>query len=423
MWKLIFKNLLSRRRRLAWLLAEIVIVTIVIWVFIDPIVVNGYIDSVPLGYDREKLCVVKTMRLHDEERVDRAAAEADMRNLLARIGNLPEVESCTLIHWSYPDATGSSANGFKKDSVWITVQMMPLISGWNYLTTYGIDAVAGSPSAEELQNLTPTRGNIVVTRTVADLYFPGINPVGHYMNEDEEDFSPEDAFRVVGVIEDVRPRSTFDSALLAYNFYEFDPELSYSIVIRLKDEAGMSRFLHDFNERIDGMQSGVYTCKEIVSYDTIGKEFAYSQGVTNQLRLKTLLSVFFFANLLLGVSGVFYLQTRKRSEEAGVMRSFGATPRRIRLMLLGEGWILTTVGCLVGCLIYLQYAVKEGLARANNVAAYDAYDPSWVNNLPLHFTAVSLVVYVLLVIVVSLGISIPAWRISSVNPSDALRHE
>lgn len=423
MWKLIFKNLLSRRRRLAWLLAEIVIVTIVIWVFIDPIVVQGYIDSVPLGYDREKLCMVTTMCNSDDERNDTASTEADLRNLLTRIGNLPEVEGCTIVDWSYPDARGSSMSGFRKDSVWITVQIMPLISGWNYLTTYGIDAVPGSPSAEELQNLTPTQGNIVVTRTVADLYFPGINPVGHYMNENDEDFTPEGSYRIVGVVEDVRPQSTFSGALLAYNFPEFVPDTEYRIVIRLKDGANMSRFLHDFNERIDEMQSGVYTCKEIVSYDTVGKEYAYSQGVTNQIRLKTLLSVFFFANLLLGVAGVFYLQTRKRSEEAGVMRSFGATPGRIRLMLLGEGWILTTVGCLVGCLIYLQYAVKEGLARANHVVAYDAYDPSWVNNLPLHFTAVSLVVYVLLVIVVSLGISIPAWRISSVNPSDALRHE
>ena len=49
MWKLIFRNLLSRRRRLAWLLCEIVIVSIVIWVFVDPIVVNGYIDTLPLG--------------------------------------------------------------------------------------------------------------------------------------------------------------------------------------------------------------------------------------------------------------------------------------------------------------------------------------------------------------------------------------
>lgn len=137
MWKLIFKNLLSRRRRLAWLLAEIVIVTIVIWVFIDPIVVQGYIDSMPLGYDREKLCMVTTMCNSDDERNDTASTEADLRNLLTRIGNLPEVEGCTIVDWSYPDARGSSMSGFRKDSVWITVQIMPLISGWNYLTTYG----------------------------------------------------------------------------------------------------------------------------------------------------------------------------------------------------------------------------------------------------------------------------------------------
>ena len=66
MWKLIFRNLLSRRRRLAWLLCEIVIVSIVIWVFVDPIVVNGYIDTLPLGYDRDRLCMIQTALNFDE---------------------------------------------------------------------------------------------------------------------------------------------------------------------------------------------------------------------------------------------------------------------------------------------------------------------------------------------------------------------
>ncbi|MDE6457552.1 MAG: FtsX-like permease family protein, partial [Muribaculum sp.] len=98
-------------------------------------------------------------------------------------------------------------------------------------------------------------------------------------------------------------------------------------------------------------------------------------------------------------------------------------PWHIRLMLLGEGWVLSTIGCLIGCLIYLQYAVKEGLARANGNVGYDAYDLSWVSNMPVHFILVSLVVYLLMVIIVSIGISIPAWRISRVSPVEALRHE
>lgn len=431
MWKLIFRNLWSRKRRVAWLFAEIVVVTIVIWVFIDPIIVNGYVESLPLGYDRDRLCLIKTNKIsevspeYDPTRVDSVAVADDMRNLLTRIRNLSDVESATIVDWSYPEAMGSSMSGFKKDSVWITIQVMPLVRGFDYLTTFGMKAIPGSPGVDELQDMTSVRGNVVVTRTVAELMFPGKNPVGHYFGEDEDDFAPEEGdYRVVGVIEDVRAKSVTSLPLLVFNYNDFNPDITYNIVVRLKDDTGKGRFIHDFKERMSAeMRSGNYRCYDIIPYEKFSKESAYASGITNDIRLKTFLSLFFFANLLLGVAGVFYLQTRKRSEEAGVMRSFGATPRRIRLMLLGEGWVLTTAGWLIGCLIYLQYAVKEGLARSHDNTSYDVYDPSWVYDLPSHFIAVSLVVYVFMLIVVSAGISISAWRISRVNPVDALRHE
>lgn len=430
MWKLIFKNLYSRRRRMAWLIAEMAIVTIVIWVFIDPIIVNGYVDSLPLGYDRDRLCLVKTRRVkenspgYNAERTDSASSETDLRNLIRRVTNMPEVESATIVDWSYPDAMGYSSISVGKDSVWLSLQVLPMVSGMDYLTTFGIDAIDGSPVAGQLQNLRPETGNIIITRSVSNLLFPGSNAVGRYIGDDAEDFTPEDAYRITGVVEDVRPQSVSSCPLVAFRPYEFNPDLDYSIVVRLRSASGKRRFIHDFKERMSTeMRSGNYMCYDINSYDNISEEAAYSAGVTNDLRLRSMLLLFFFTNLLLGVAGVFYLQTRKRSEEAGIMRSFGATPRRIRLMLLGEGWVLATAGCLIGCLVYLQYAVKEGLARAHSNTGYELYDSSWVSDLSVHFIVVSLVVYLLMLTVTGIGISIPAWRISRVNPVDALRHD
>ena len=39
MWKLILKNLWSRRKRNGWLMAELVLVSVVTFIIIDPIVV------------------------------------------------------------------------------------------------------------------------------------------------------------------------------------------------------------------------------------------------------------------------------------------------------------------------------------------------------------------------------------------------
>ena len=59
---------------------------------------------------------------------------------------------------------------------------------------------------------------------------------------------------------------------------------------------------------------------------------------------------------------IFWLQTRTRREEVGVMLSFGATRSDIVRLLMGEGTVLTVVASLTGFLLYLQYALKEGLA-------------------------------------------------------------
>ena len=39
MWKLILKNLWSRRRRNGWLLAELILVAILSWYIFDPVMV------------------------------------------------------------------------------------------------------------------------------------------------------------------------------------------------------------------------------------------------------------------------------------------------------------------------------------------------------------------------------------------------
>lgn len=53
MLKLIFKNLWARRRRNGWLLAELILVSIVTWIILDPVIVVTHDRSIPLGYDAD----------------------------------------------------------------------------------------------------------------------------------------------------------------------------------------------------------------------------------------------------------------------------------------------------------------------------------------------------------------------------------
>ena len=144
-------------------------------------------------------------------------------------------------------------------------------------------------------------------------------------------------------------------------------------------------------------------------------------GTTTLYQRNVAMAVFFLVNLCLGVAGTFWVQTRTRREEVGVMLSYGATPGSIVRFLLGEGLVLTTVSTLVGCFLYLQYALSEGLAKGQT--GMETTGSYWVQNFGQHFVIVSFIVYLVLLAVVLVGIYIPARRISSIPPTEALRDE
>ena len=55
MIRLIMKNLWARRRKNGWLLAELILVSIVTWVIVDPLVVLTHDRNLPEGYRPDHL--------------------------------------------------------------------------------------------------------------------------------------------------------------------------------------------------------------------------------------------------------------------------------------------------------------------------------------------------------------------------------
>lgn len=184
----------------------------------------------------------------------------------------------------------------------------------------------------------------------------------------------------------------------------------------------MKRFLHDFRPwMVKELKAGNLFARQVRSYDAIiAEREATSAGPIYRRNLA--MAAFFLINLCLGVIGTFWLQTRTRREEVGVMLSFGGTPAHIIRMLMGEGVVLTATASLVGFFIYLQYALKEGLHKGLSwmEGTTDSY---WVSDFTQHFIGVSLIIFILLLAVVMTGIFFPARNISRILPTDALRDE
>ena len=165
-----------------------------------------------------------------------------------------------------------------------------------------------------------------------------------------------------------------------------------------------------------------YFARTVLSYEKLIEEHENYES-TPIYRRNLAMALFFLINLCLGVAGTFWLQTRTRREEIGVMLSFGATPGHIVRLLMGEGAVLTFIASLTGFLIYLQYALKEGLSMSMSLCWMENTDNYWVSDFTLHFLIVSCIILLILLLVVLAGIYIPARSISRIPPTEALRDE
>lgn len=441
MFKNICKNIWAARKSTIWLFIELVVVTIVTWVVIDPVIVNYYVLHNEMNYDVDRLVLLQVesnseivkewVKTHDPSENLDSLYEIEISNTVAAIRSWPEVEQAT------PCATYALLNG---DAIMIGQMQKTGEEGFNmlykwvefpeneeYFQTYGFRPVAGSPSLAELDEMHFGHQDKIITRTMARALFPNVeNPVGKYLSEIDtlwKDTSSD--FRIVGVIEDIRYRSTSNEPYVIFNALRNKNFNYMNYVVRLKEGVNLDDFCARINNNPPKELDGYYLNFEVAkTYRQQMDDVADTEGVYADIKLKLIVAVLFLINLCLGVVGAFYMQTRKRHEEVGIMRSFGANRGSIMSMLMVEGWLLATVAWLIGCGIYLLWALKEGLEKTinNNAGLYNV-PVDWTHRFWVHFPLISLVVYAIIMVVVLIGICMPARQLSRVDPVDALREE
>ena len=435
MFRLIFKNLWARRRRNGWLLAELVAVTVISWAVLDPVAVLTYDRQLPDGYDVDRLCMVNVGALvpiapgYDPAANDSARLMDDYLSLVDLAAGYEGVEcAAPVLDFCYPNSFGSSLRmlNAEGDSIGDGVMQYTFLPHTRYFETFGFGAVEGELTPAQLSDYDYTPGSVVLTADAARQMF-GDKPLRRRVQYAETDstwtYAP-----VVGTVQPFKPYNDG-----RYIPIVFTPMLevevrriqwgSAYILLRLKPGVSPARFLHDFRPwMMSQMRRGNLFGLKAQSYaDIIGeRNRVYSDSIYHR---NLMLAAFFLINLCLGAIGTFWLQTRTRREEVGVMRSFGATRRRVWGMLLGEGAVLTLVAVVVGCLLYLPYALTEGLVINSTGNSLPRVITCWVESFPLHYLLVSAGIFVLLLAVVLAGISIPAWHASRVPPVDALRDE
>ena len=428
MFRLIIKNLWHRRLRNGWLMAELILVTIVSWVIIDPVVVDTYDVNRPLGYDADRICLIGISELDEEARgYDPGRGwsnREDLTSLLNRVRQHPQIESATLLRNEvYFNASSDLNRSFTvDDSIDIQVNQTWFDPNTDFFATYGIKGIEGAPSAEKLDRMAYGPSDIVITNSFAKAMFPEGDAIGKNIVTKDYGYG-SDSYHVVGIVEDIRPKSYSRNTMAMLKLTNDNDNIgSPHLLIRVRPGVNMNNFIADFRPwMLKELKVGNMSCRTIIPYSKRNADVEYQVG-GNAITLKKILALFFLINLALGVTGTFWLQTRTRSQDVGIMRSFGATPSRIRTMLLAEGTMLTVTAWLIGCIIYLQWGIHEGLSNGREVQWPSPFDTGWVCSFWPHFFGVSAIVLALMLAVVMLGVWLPARKLSRIDPVDVL-HE
>ncbi|MBO7098394.1 MAG: FtsX-like permease family protein [Bacteroidaceae bacterium] len=427
------KTFWAHRKKNGWLIAEIALISLLSFYFVDHTLMigyNTYICRADGEFEREHLVTGYVAHITKKENNNVSynydITGKDLANLYALreyLMAMPEVQSVCFTDdfigyrsWHqdvivYPEGDTTRT---------CPVYSQNFVPGQHYFETQGLTPVDGSPMTQILSEECPNDG-VVISRSLAISLFGNDQVVGRtiVVNREKQDPPLVKHCKIMGVLKDVKidPNER-------YCYTIFEPVVIVDnmprLLLRLKPEANAREFLAKWVE--NRLERDDYCVTSLQIYeDSMGNSHSIT-GTTVFLFFIGILLCLFMLNVVIGTLGTFWLQIRKRTGDIGIMRSFGAKRRTIFGMIWKEAALLTFIACLIGQIIWLQIAVNSGLADGG-IELKSGRETEWITQFWPHFLVVSAVQILLLLAIVTLGIIIPTLIAMYRKPVNALRHE
>ena len=440
---MIFKTIWANRKQNGFVFAEIILIAVLSFFLIDVCTVSiydTYICKPSNDFERKHLVVGQTIQMPGEVPDSIESLFANLYAFRDQVRALPEVQYAAL-----------TANFVGEDGglMWNKRMLAPeadttrhckalglqFLLHEQFFETQGLTPVQGSPSAAVLSDKCPEDG-IVITRSMALALFGTDQVVGRrivsmetkYENNGIPKCEIEGRYAIAGVMEDFRAlycdRYCYSFLTPVTSLFDTDPR----ILIRLRPEADADAFVSKYMEQPlfskgdgKGNESRGENCQMdwLKTYTDYFNQF--SRDGAGYVFFGILFAILLL-NVMLGTLGTYWLQLRRRTEDIGIMRSFGARRRDIFFMVWAEAALLSFVACIIGQVIWLQVALKQGLFRCDYNDG-TGEEVVWVTQFWPHFFIIGTIQYLIILIIVTLGIVVPATHAMYKKPVDALRHE
>ena len=431
----ILKSRLTRKTLVSTLTLEIIIVTVIGWMVMEPVAVGTSIATLPEGYDCDRLAMLTISEFKPvSEEYDSTLNNPEIKiksqeRLLNMIRGRMDVEKATFATYQSPEQSSSSSSMIESDSIYhqdndengVVTYMIQYIPDTDFFSTFGITDADGNPFKEPV----PTSENChIITKTLARAIYPNGNIIGKDLypkEEDDEDYYPTPIIGVTGDISYRKRNGRIAAAFIPQQRERYSDVIS-GITVRIPENVSPRAFINKITSELDNYRSGnLYLTKPELYSDMQAKLYASKH---RELSRQWIIAVFFLVNVFLGVAGTFYVQCKTRIPDAGVMRAFGATRRRIKRNIMGEAWLTVCAGWLAGSVIYLIYLKTQGFQMESDAShVIQAIRPMWYDTAFGRYSIIGGIILLLLLAMASLGAWLPARKVGNVNIVDSLRSE
>ena len=258
--------------------------------------------------------------------------------------------------------------------------------------------------------------SIIIDQTFADRYFPGKDPIGLHIDDNQRSGAEGDdpdkypPLTIVGVVPRTRNEAAGEDNVEKLNFVHMyfcatqNPASGNMLMLRVRggDPKALASAVRREVQAIDPDQP-------------IGQVTTMEENVANSLAARrltmTLLAAFAGLALVLasvGLYGVMALSVTQRTRELGIRLALGAARADVFRLVLGQGLALVSLGLGLG----LLGALAAGRALASLLYNVGAIDLAALTTALLSLALVAL-----------LACFFPARRATQVDPMVALREE
>lgn len=160
---------------------------------------------------------------------------------------------------------------------------------------------------------------------------------------------------------------------------------------------------------------------QAIAHINLEKQFKQFSSLFNGIKILTwIVGIGTLLAGVIGVSNIMLVIIKERTQEIGVMRAIGATPRAVIGQIISESVFLTTLAGYIG--LFTGIVLLEGFNYLLKMAEQNGSNEVFIKNPEINL---SVAIACLLVLIVSGAIAgyIPARRAVRIKPIDALRDE